>query len=166
MGENELSVSGESVLATISDAAERLRRRASILALQEDLAKLPQLDLPLKHYFSKGLYVREIFMPKGAVVIGKIHKTEHPNIISRGKVLVASESDVRKVEAPYTYISGPGTKKVLLILEDTVWTTCHVTEETDLEKLEVELIAPDYDDPALLEMLDALALEAAKEVEA
>lgn len=146
--------------------AERLKRRGAIVGLGEWMLTLPQLECPLKHYFSKGMYVREIFMPKGALVIGKIHRTEHPNVVSKGRLMVASERDVRMVEAPYLYISQPGIQKVLLILEDTVWSTFHAnpSDERDIDKLEAELAAPDYDDPALIEVLTSRAIEAAKEV--
>jgi len=146
--------------------AERLKRRGAIVGLGEWMLTLPQLECPLKHYFSKGMYVREIFMPKGALVIGKIHRTEHPNVVSKGRLLVASERDVRMVEAPYLYISQPGIQKVLLILEDTVWSTFHAnpSDERDIDKLEAELAAPDYDDPALIEVLTSRAIEAAKEI--
>ena len=42
------------------------------LAMMENY---PAVDLPLKHYFTKGLYCREIFMPKGTLLTSKIHKT-------------------------------------------------------------------------------------------
>ena len=35
-------------------------------------------------------------------------------------------------------------------MEDTVWITVHVTNETDLEKIEDYVIAKTYDDPVLL----------------
>jgi hypothetical protein len=41
-------------------------------------------------------------------------------------------------------------------LEDTVWTTIHITEETDLDKIEDYVIAKDY---AALEGASALQIE-------
>ena len=32
---------------------------------------------PLKHSFSEGVYIREMLMKKGGVVIGKLHKYSH-----------------------------------------------------------------------------------------
>jgi hypothetical protein len=36
-------------------------------------------------------------------------------------------------------VSKPGTKRIGYVHEEMVWTTVHVTEETDIEKLEAEL---------------------------
>jgi len=139
-------------------------RRDVAFNLGLTLLKFPQEEAPLRHYFAPGVYLREIFMAKGLVIVGKIHRTEHPNIISKGKCIVAPERDLRLVEAPCTFISPPGIQKVLIILEDTVWTTVHVTEETDVEKIEAYLAAPDYDDPLLVSILTERAIRAAKEV--
>lgn len=80
-------------------------------------------------------------MPSGSIVIGKIHKTEHFNIIQRGCVSLISENGEREVKrGPTTFVSGVGVQKVLYIHEDTVWSTVHVTDERDLEKLETQLI--------------------------
>jgi hypothetical protein len=112
--------------------------------LVQELSKLPQSPMPLKHYFSPGVYVREIFMSAASIVIGKVHKTEHLNIIQRGRVEIFDESGIFTLQGPITFTSKAGVQKVLYIQEDTVWSTVHVTEETDLEKLECELIEPDH----------------------
>ena len=39
-------------------------------------------------------------------------------------------------------ITLPGTRHVLFILEDTEWTTFHVTEETDPEQIVAEVMEP------------------------
>ena len=56
--------------------------------------------------------------------------------------MVWTEDGMREVAAPFTMVSRPGTKRVGYALEDAVWTTVHATTETDLAKLEAELIAP------------------------
>ena len=60
----------------------------------ESLAK----ECTLKHYFAPksekygcSTYAREIFLPKGSFVVGKIHRHQHLNIISKGKVKVFTE---------------------------------------------------------------------------
>ena len=105
-----------------------------------------EVKIPLREWFVNGTYTREVFMPEGAIVIGEIHKTEHISIVSKGKVLLASEEGVEVVEAPYTYVNKVGAKRVLYIIEDTIWTTVHRTDETDVSKLRSELIADSYDD--------------------
>jgi len=72
------------------------------------------------------MYIREIFMPAGSLITSKVHKTEHPYIVSYGKVAVSIDSnDWIEITAPYTNITKPGTRRVLYILEDCIWTTFH-----------------------------------------
>ena len=104
----------------------------------------PQIDIPLKHTFSKNVYAREITIPKGSIIIGKIHKYQNMNIISKGEVSFFSIDGAVRVKAPYTFVASPGVKRVIVAHEETVWTTIHGTSETDLDKLEDEFIAKDY----------------------
>jgi len=78
------------------------------------------------HMFTDGMYIREIFMPAGSLITSKVHKTEHPYIVSYGKVAVSIDGDDwDEITAPYTGITKPGTRRVLYILEDCIWTTFH-----------------------------------------
>lgn len=114
-----------------------------IAALVDHMRRLPQTDCPLKHYFSPGLYLREIFMPAGTVVIGRIHKTEHFNILVKGSCAIVHDDFRREVlQAPMVFVSKAGVQKALYILEDMIWMTTHVSEETDLLKLEELLVDP------------------------
>ena len=114
-----------------------------ISAIGHTIAKLPQTDLPLKHHFAPGVYVREISMPADTVVIGHIHRTEHLNILVQGSCMIVHADGNREIlKAPMTFVSKAGVQKVLLILEDMIWQTVHVTDETDVEKLEEMLTEP------------------------
>jgi hypothetical protein len=104
-------------------------------------AQMPQLDLPVKHHFSKGVYARELFIPKGTVLTGKIHKHAQLNILSQGEISVLTEDGIKRVKAPFHVVSPAGTKRIAYAHEDCVWTTVHGTEETDLEKIEATFIA-------------------------
>jgi hypothetical protein len=128
--------------------------REKIDHLEAEMMKLPQLEIPPVHYFAKGLYAREIFIPAGTLLTGKIHKTEHLNIVSKGDISVVTESGIKRIVAPLTMVSQPGTKRVGYAHADTVWTTIHpnISNERDLDKLEEELIALSYD--AVFDVLD------------
>ena len=103
---------------------------------------------PLTHTFSDGIYTREIFIPKGVVIVGKIHKTEHPNFIMSGRVRVtcSKTDECIEIKAPCYFISSPGLQKAVLALEDTTWVTIHKTDSTDLEEIEEEVIAKTYEE--------------------
>lgn len=126
--------------------------RDKILEFEEILKHHPDAQLgdqdrcPLTHRFGGGMYVREIFIPKGMVVVGKIHRHSHPNFLMSGEVLVYTERGGReRLKAPMAMISPAGIKRVVVALEDTVWATVHITNETDLAKIEQEVIAPSYE---------------------
>ena len=129
--------------------------RESVMSLQGAMAEMEQIDCPVTHHFAPGVYCREIFMPAGAVVVGKIHKHAHMNIISKGRVIVSTEFGKAEFSAPYSFVSEPGTKRAVCVIEDCIWTTIHPTEETDLEKIEDHVIAKtfdEYDDFASLKL--------------
>lgn len=114
--------------------------REQIELLEEKLLQIQQLDTPVTHHFAPGVYVREIFMPAGAFIIGHEHKTEHFNVVLSGKASVLCDGKVIDITAPYIFVSKPGVRKMLFIKEDVRWATIHPSEETDLEKLEPLLI--------------------------
>ena len=101
---------------------------------------------PLKHTFADGVYIREIFMPKGTLLTSKIHKTNHPYFIMKGDVSVATEEGIVRLVAPYSGITKAGTKRLLYMHEDTVWITVHATPYKDVLKIEEEIIARDFNE--------------------
>lgn len=108
----------------------------------EDLARTQeQVPIETKHYFSKDVYAREVFIPKGLILTGHIHKYTNLNIVSKGKIRVLIDDKLVTFEAPATIVSPPGTKRIVHALEDTVWTTIHGTNETDIDIIEQTFIA-------------------------
>jgi hypothetical protein len=103
-----------------------------------------QIEIPHINYFSKGVYGREIKIPKGAFIVGKIHKYENFNILSKGKLSIISVDGCVTVEAPYSVVSSPGVKRFAYAHEDSVWTTVHGTNEKDVDKIEKKFIAKNY----------------------
>lgn len=132
--------------------------REKIDRLEAYMRDMPQREIDTVHRFGGGIYAREITIPAGTLLTGKLHKTEHLNIVSKGRIVVWTEDGMKEVAAPFTMVSRPGSKRVGYALEDTVWTTLHATTETDLAKLETDLIAASHDDPALEHMKEVLWL--------
>jgi hypothetical protein len=114
--------------------------------LEGEMLAMPQIEIAVTHTFVNGLYAREIFIPKGTILTGKIHKTDHLNIISKGDISVITEDGVKRVQAPCSIVSRAGTKRAGYAHEDTVWTTIHATPEMPLDELEAQLIAPTHAD--------------------
>lgn len=114
--------------------------REQINRLEGVLKTLPQLEIPTNHYTVQGLYAREIFIPAGTLLTGKVHKAEHLNIVSQGEILVWTEGGMRRIKAPCVLPSYAGAKRVGLALADTVWVTIHATDKTDPAEIEADLI--------------------------
>lgn len=99
-----------------------------------------------RHHFAPGVYLREFFLPKGMYFTSKIHKTTHLLIVAKGKTAIVSESGREIIEGPAVLTTVPGTKRAVYGIEDTTFFTVHVTEETDLEKIEDFVIARDFEE--------------------
>jgi hypothetical protein len=108
-------------------------------------------DCVIRHYFIPGGYAREMTAPAGLIIVGKIHKYQCLNVISKGHILVATEFGNKAIVAPHTFVSEAGVKRVGLTVEETVWTTFHVTDETDVAKIEEALTVAEYEELPCLE---------------
>jgi len=143
----EVKIPDDKMLArTFSEDLSLHEVREKIQILEDEFSKLPQIAIETNHYFSKGVYAREIKAPSGSILIGKIHKHENLNILSQGEISVFSIDGMSKIKAPATIVSSPGVKRVAYVHDDVIWTTIHGTDETDLDKIEEEFIAKTYDD--------------------
>ena len=104
---------------------------------EDEIAKVcEEGDLPLKHTFTPGLYIRQIFIPARTILTSRIHLTEHPYVISKGDISVwTKEVGTVRLRAPYSGVTRPGTRRLLFAHEDTIWTTYHPTMETDVDAI-------------------------------
>ena len=140
---------------TIVEFEETVREKGGWLS-EEDTKKLN----PVKHSFADGCYIREIFNPAGELLVTKIHKKEHPFFLMKGKMSILTEEGVKHLEAPHHGITQPGTKRIIYTHEDCVFITVHATDKTDIEEIEKEVIAENFEDPAIsLEDINKLKLK-------
>ena len=109
----------------------------------EELAKLN----PVEHNFADGCYIRQIYNVANQLIVTKIHKKKHPFFLMMGEMSVLTEEGVEYLKAPYYGITEPGTKRFIYTHTDCIFVTVHATENTDLEEIEKEVIAEDYNDP-------------------
>ncbi len=92
--------------SSVASAQESLRTQ--VMRLEDAMRKEPdQIHIEPVHYFAHGLYAREITIPKGAVLTGKIHLFEHINVISKGDISVLTEDGGQAHQGPgYDYFSA------------------------------------------------------------
>jgi mannose-6-phosphate isomerase-like protein (cupin superfamily) len=103
------------------------------------------IDCPLKHFFTNGLYCRQITMKPGARITSKIHLTEHQFLISQGIAIVYDGDNVEVLTAGHHGITKAGTRRVLIIPdgspEPCIWTTVHPNPNNEnLQQIEDRII--------------------------
>lgn len=136
---------------------QQLTLRDKVHALERVMLQMPQVEMPVTHHFAEGTYGRELFIPKGTVLTGKIHKYSQINVLVAGELSVLTEDGIKRVKPPFIVVSPPGTKRIAYAHEDSIWLTIHGTRETDLQKIEAHFIA--QNDQEYLAHCKALQIE-------
>jgi hypothetical protein len=98
------------------------------------------LEIKTEHFYSNGVYARQITIPAGVLLTGKLHRESHLNVMSKGKMNLLTEDGVKTLVAPFICESDTWTRKAAFCLEETVWTTFHKAEEFDIKKIEKRVI--------------------------
>lgn len=103
---------------------------------------------PIKHTFADGVYIRQMDMAKGTVVVGAIHKHLHVWFLLAGDVTVATEDTTEDYVAPCYVLSTPGVKRVILANEDSIFVNVHKNPSNtrDIDELEKEIVALSYEE--------------------
>jgi hypothetical protein len=115
--------------------------------LLREMSVMPQVDCPVQHFFGPSIYIREITIPAGTVIVGKYHKEDHLCSMVEGRMIVMGEDGVqREVVAPAVFMAKKG-RKTAYAIETVRFQNIYSTNETDVEKLEHMLVE---DSPALL----------------
>lgn len=126
------------------DSMTKLELRELILYFEAEMLKLSQVEIPVEHIFTDGVYTRKASFAAGTLAVGKLHKTEHLNVILKGRFKLIAEQSVEEVIGPCVFVSKPGAKKMAFFVEDTVWLNVHATTETDVAKIEQLVLAKNY----------------------
>jgi hypothetical protein len=97
-------------------------------------------ECPVTHRFVPGMYIREIFIPAGSVLISATHRQTHPFIVSMGLARVVSEQEgAVEYAAPFTGITPAGTRRLVHAVSDVIWTTFHPTSHGTVEEVLPEI---------------------------
>ena len=101
---------------------------------------------PVKNVFTDGQLVREIFNPAGELLVTAIHKISHPYFLLKGEMSIMTEEGEERIVAPHYGITKAGTKRIIYAHTDCIFVTVHATNETDLNKIEEEIVSKDFED--------------------
>lgn len=123
-------------VAVPEPAEVELSERDKVWFLESEMFKREQVVIPVKHYFSPGVYAREITIPADTLLTGRVHKYEQLNILSGGEISVLTHEGMKRVSAPFTVVSPPGTKRIAYAHTECTWTTILATEEKDPDLIE------------------------------
>ena len=121
--------------------------------VEAECLALPQVDCPVVHHFGPGIYVREVLMPAGTLVVGHHHKTPHLNVFLSGSlVLLDQAGQAKTLHAPFLFVSEPG-RKVAWTVTDCIWQNVVATDETDIDALEALM----FDKSAIFTLSEQMA---------
>lgn len=119
--------------------------------------ELTQIEAPLDHYHTPELYGRRIYVPAGATVVTKVHKSEHITVALKGHCVVVDEIGDRKdIVAPAVFVTKPGAQRAVYAVTDVEWLTVHACEEQVLEKIENFLVCDTMSEYNSLQIEDKL----------
>jgi hypothetical protein len=142
-------------MESISIVPKKEVEREDILAVEAYMSEFPgavfgDSDLcPLTHTFVDGKYIRQMVIPKGTAIVGKIHKHDHPVFLISGSVIMYSEHGGKEhLSGPLCMESKAGVKRVILAMTDAVFITVHENADNgqDLKKIEEFVIAPSFEE--------------------
>ncbi len=129
----------ENVLRDMA-AGKIIPMRQRVAALEAEMQKVPSAKYLLNtmHDFGPGVYIRELHIPAGILLTGKIHKYECWSILFKGEIATFVDGEVARVKAPHKQLAPAGMKRVGYTYADTIWMTVHPNPDNckDVEELE------------------------------
>tara|TARA_Y100000034_G_scaffold132805_1_gene196687 strand:- start:1850 stop:2314 length:465 start_codon:yes stop_codon:yes gene_type:complete len=105
-------------------------------------------NFPLKHTFADGIYVRQMDMEAGSVVVGAIHNHLHVWFLLTGHLAVATEDSIEEFVAPCYVLATPGSKRVIYAIEESIFVNIHKNPNNikDIKKLEDEIVSLTFEE--------------------
>jgi quercetin dioxygenase-like cupin family protein len=109
-----------------------------IEVLEKTLKKMRPVEQKLRHFLEvDGIYMRELFIPGGCALVGKVHSTESYSIITKGLIYVVNSlGEKQLMKAGDIVYSKPGSKKAGYAVIDTLFVTVHRCDSKDLKEIE------------------------------
>ena len=119
--------------------------RTRILDLKDSLlAAAGPADYPVEHILCDGIYTRKLFIPRGMVLVGKIHRKDCVNVVAAGDISLLTEHGTKRVQAGFTGVSRAGIMKVGYAHADTIFLNVFRTDKTDLDEIEADIACEDH----------------------
>lgn len=106
-----------------------------------------QIEIETNHHFGGGIYEREIFVPAGSLITGKVHLSEHLAKLTKGTMTIFADGETVTITAPCTLTGKPGIKRLGYAHDDCVFSNFHIVgDATDVAQIEKMLVVDTVDD--------------------
>ncbi len=105
--------------------------------LEQVLAALPQVVMPVTHTLHGGIYSRTIVIPAGVVLTGGFIKVPTTLIIC-GKLTIYTDGDPIEIDGYKVIVASAARKQVAVIHEETTGTLVFATNAQTIEEAENE----------------------------
>jgi hypothetical protein len=113
--------------------------------------------IPVSHKFTDQIYLREMKMKAGQIVMGMIHNYDHAWFLMNGTVSIKTldqpaindkDTEITKHRAPYYKTSKAGEQRIIYAHADSVFVTIHKNPNNikDIKKLENILVSFNYEE--------------------
>ena len=100
-----------------------------IEAMESIMQEHPQVDIPVTERFINGMYSREIVIPQGTLLTGRVYKEGYMDIMVSGDITVATPQGTKRMTGTNVMEAPPGRKRAGYAFEDTRWITVHRTDQ-------------------------------------
>ena len=129
----------------MSNLAE-LGTMPEILRIEQEILKMPQVELPIEHYQIDGVYARSMFIPAGTILTGKIHNFESIAILAKGRIRITNGTESYIISEGHIMVDKPGVKRLGYAETDVIFITVHRTDNTEIEAIEKELVSATFEE--------------------
>ena len=129
----------------MSNLAE-LGTMPEILRIEQEILKMPQVELPIEHYQIDGVYARSMFIPAGTILTGKIHNFESIAILAKGRIRITNGTESYIISEGHIMVDKPGVKRLGYAETDVIFITVHRTDNIEIEAIEKELVSATFEE--------------------
>ncbi len=135
---NELQQASSKLLSLLDGVSGDIATtdvQQKIQSLEDEWKELPQVDIPVKHHYAGGIYIREITIPADTALTGRIYLDDHFDIMVSGEIVVSSIDGIKHLSGFNLFPGNQGKKRAGYTITDTRWFTICCSPDTEIETI-------------------------------
>lgn len=111
--------------------------------IEQQMLEIGETDFETSGFFVGGMYVKTVVIPAGSFLTSRVHKQDHPFILSQGSMVIyTQDGGEQEITAPFIDITLKGTRRFAKALTDCLWTCVNRTNATTHEDAENDIVEP------------------------